>query len=295
MSSATLKAWWSAVLLAVLALGFVLYTGARAYRSQLYQFRPHPHPVAKPSAGGEALHDVSFEGPGGIKIRGWYSPSANGAAIVLCHGSVGDRTSVLPEALALHARGFGTLVYDSPGHGESEGEVDWDAREQRTLRDAISWIEQRPDVRPGHVGVYGFSMGGLVSSMVAARDPRVRALVSAAAPAHLRRQAAFEFSRWGPFSQIPAQWALVEGGQDIDGPDPLQLIHQVSPRPVLIVTGDADPIVQPNLASELYAAAREPKQLLVVHGAGHGSYAEHRADYHERLAAFFTRALLPAH
>lgn len=294
MSSAKRRALLGVLSIVLLACGFVGYTGLRAYRSQLYQFRPQPHAVPKPKEHTDKLLDVTFEGPDGIHVRGWYLPSRNGAAVILCHGSVSDRRGQLPEALGLNEHGFGALIYDSPGHGESEGEIDWSEREYKTLQAAITWLEQRSDVKPGHVGLYGFSMGGLISTMVAARDQRVRALVAAAAPAELRRQAAFEFRRWGPLSILPAQWALTAGGQLLDAPDPLDVIHEISPRPVLIISGDADPIVQPNLASELYRAAREPKQLLVIHGAGHGGYSAQQANFNDKLTAFFTRALLPA-
>jgi fermentation-respiration switch protein FrsA (DUF1100 family) len=61
----------------------------------------------------------------------------------------------------------------------------------------------------------------------------------------------------------------------------------------MLITGDEDPVVPWRSSEELYAAASEPKELYVVHGAAHGQYPEHAGDeYGRRLVAFFDKALL---
>ena len=72
------------------------------------------------------------------------------------------------------------------------------------------------------------------------------------------------------------------------------LVAGIAPRPVLFVTGTADTTVPHTMAHELYAAAREPKELYVISGAGHGDYAAIASSaYASRLVAFFDRSLRP--
>jgi len=47
----------------------------------------------------------------------------------------------------------------------------------------------------------------------------------------------------------------------------------VSPTPLLVVHGDADAFFPLDHAHQLYAGAREPKQLWIEHGYGHAETA----------------------
>jgi hypothetical protein len=66
--------------------------------------------------------DVSFETSDGLTIRGWYAPSRNGAAIVLVHGSGSNRLGPRKHARLLAEHGYGVLLYDARGLGESDGD-----------------------------------------------------------------------------------------------------------------------------------------------------------------------------
>ncbi|HXN30272.1 MAG TPA: hypothetical protein VN894_00360, partial [Polyangiaceae bacterium] len=89
---------------------FVVFQAARAALAEAATFRPRRGPVARPPAlvGLSALRDVSF-GSSGATVRGWFVPSRNGAAVVLVHGSGGDRSHVAAEARLLANAGFGAL------------------------------------------------------------------------------------------------------------------------------------------------------------------------------------------
>jgi hypothetical protein len=49
-----------------------------------------------------------------------------------------------------------------------------------------------------------------------------------------------------------------------------QLAPNVAPRPMLLIHGMADDVLSPMCSREIYAAAREPKELRLFPGAGHG-------------------------
>jgi pimeloyl-ACP methyl ester carboxylesterase len=120
--------------------------------------------------------DVTFPAADGVRLSGWYVPGTNGAAIVLVHGGGGDREGTIRHARLLAASGYGVLLYDARGRGESEGHENafgwyWD----RDVRGAVDYLEAA-GVR--HIGLLGLSTGAEAVVTEAASDPRVAAVVS---------------------------------------------------------------------------------------------------------------------
>ena len=70
--------------------------------------------------------------------------------------------------------------------------------------------------------------------------------------------------------------------------EPLREISLISPRPILIIHGGKDSIVDPKDAALLYAAAKEPKELWFLPDADHcGAYFEDRKAYVKKVQDFF--------
>jgi uncharacterized protein len=227
----------------------------------------------------------------GTVIGGWYVASRNGASVVACHGSGADRRALLDDARALVAAGFGTLLFDMPGNGESGGRVRMGAPERDALLGAVDFLVRQPDVRDGRIGALGFSAGSFTVAQVAPGDRRIRAVVLEGAFGDADQQTRAEYASAGRL----AQWAALRvdrlSGMEVGGPRPIDLVARIAPRPLLIVTGTNDHVVPPAFARALYDAAREPKQLWVVPGAKHGAYGEADPRYAERLREFFLRTL----
>jgi uncharacterized protein len=128
-----------------------------------------------------AHQDVAFETADGLTIRGWYAPSRNGAAIVLVHGSGGNRQGPRKQARLLATRGYGVLLYDSRGRGDSDGDpqgFDWTW--QPDIDAAVEYLKGRPDVQDGKIGGVGLSAGAEALIEAAARLPDLRAVVARA-------------------------------------------------------------------------------------------------------------------
>jgi hypothetical protein len=49
-----------------------------------------------------------------------------------------------------------------------------------------------------------------------------------------------------------------------------ELTPHVAPRPMLLIHGMADDVLSPMCSRQLYAAAKEPKQIKLYPGTGHG-------------------------
>jgi uncharacterized protein len=266
------------------------YVALRCYRAEAWSFVGRNHAVDRQIAVRELgeVEDVVVQ-LDGLSLRGVYAASKNNAAVVLAHGSGGDRYGLLAEARALHARGFGVLLFDFPGHGESAGAVHWSGAEVRALQRFVDYLAARSDVDARRVGALGFSMGGYITALAGAADARLSAVAVVAAPSDAREHTLHEYARFTWVGQRAALWALERHGMALDGPTPLQEIARIAPRPLLIVGGELDPVVPATMTRSLHAAAREPKQLALLEGARHGDYD---ARYFDILVRFFDRALL---
>jgi fermentation-respiration switch protein FrsA (DUF1100 family) len=63
--------------------------------------------------------------------------------------------------------------------------------------------------------------------------------------------------------------------------------------PVLITHGDPDPVIPTDQGRQLFAAANEPKRLLIFPGAGHNVFGSVGNSYLDLVATFITAAVGP--
>jgi amino acid adenylation domain-containing protein len=281
-----------------LAAGTMIGAGSIAFRSgraALATLHPPRELVQGPPATGELarLQEVSFVTRDHLRIRGWYLPSHNRSAIILAHGHGTSRRQLLPEARILARHGYGVLLFDWRGHGESEGDrVTWGDLERLDLEAAVDFACARPDLDPRHIGALGFSMGGVVAAEVAAADRRLAAVVIEAAYPSLEEAVRWDFRRWGLLSELPAVWAVRRAGVRVDAVRPVDSLCWIHPRPVLVINGDRDSGTPQLMQDEMTRAACDPKEYWQVRGAAHGGYAQLvPREYERRLVEFFDRAL----
>jgi dipeptidyl aminopeptidase/acylaminoacyl peptidase len=286
----------AAILLLVAVLGCLRFA-YRHYRDVKSDFEPWTaaelprHPA---STGTRALEEVSFQSSGGSPLAGWYVPSRNGAAIVVTHGTGADRSSMVAEMRILSDAGFGVLAFDWPGHGASAGTPRWDAGERRALISAVDWLASRPDVDFTRLGGLGFSMGGYVMAQAAASDPRLRAVILLSAPTDYAELTRWQHRRWGIFGQFPALLAMHNSRMPVAERRPVDVVHEIAPRALFVIGGDADQTVPPFMARALFDAARDPKLLWMIPGATHGGHVSAAGDtYGSRVVAFFQTSLQP--
>jgi hypothetical protein len=132
---------------------------------------------------------VSLFGSDGTRLAGVLCRPEDGAgaataAVVLCQGLSGVKHLVLPGvARDLALRGIASLRFDYAGYGESDGARGWidpRARVDDALC-AFTWLAAQPGLGR-RIGVYGHSYGGPVAIAMAARQPRVGAVVAVSSP-----------------------------------------------------------------------------------------------------------------
>lgn len=258
-------------------------------------------PIARtPESFGLPADTVRFQATDGMRLEGWRIPAdPKRSWILLCHGIGSNRADLLDIAAALHKARFNLLLFDLRGHGESAGRVtSFGWQEQRDLQGALAFLGQQPDVPPKPYGIFGISMGGAIALLVAAQDERLGA-VAVDSPytsleASLRRYLALLYPM---LPEIPFRWFILATYRVRFGVWPRRVSPQaavaaLSPRPLLLIQGGQDSRTPLESAKALYAAAGEPKDLLVVESAGHlEAFAVNPQAYLKRLVRFFESSL----
>jgi predicted acyl esterase len=192
--------------------------------------------------------------------------------------------------------GYGVLLFDRRGEGQSEGDLNlfgWNG--ERDLRPAVDFLRSRPDVDSARIGGLGLSVGGELLLQAAANDPRLRAVVSEGAGArslaeHLHEPGLGSVQRW--FSPWIVQTAAlaVYSNQGPPG-DFADLVRRIAPRPVLLLRAVRGQPVE--ALNRVYRANAGPRaELWELESGGHtGGLAAVPSEYGRRIVGFFDRAL----
>ncbi len=246
---------------------------------------------------GVPYEDIAFPADDGSILRGWFLPRPESNRVLVgLSGYRGQRADLLGIGTALWRAGYGVLLFDYRGHGDSDGRrVTLGYDETNDLRAALHWLRAR---QPGAwIGVVGYSMGGAVAIMGAAVEPDVRAVVADCAFCCQEEMIRLEWRRrfrWLPSSPVIEMADAVMPrlhGYHFRDVQPLALVDRIAPRPLLLIHAAADTIVPVSDAYRLYAAAGEPKELWVLPDVPHcGAYFFDRVAYCARVIDFFDRA-----
>lgn len=240
----------------------------------------------------ESFEPVAFSSTDGLRLSGWYKSSRNGAAVVIVASARGDRLETLDHAQLLADHGFGVLVYDARGTGQSEGSPNGYGWEwSRDVSGALDFLEARSDVEPGRIGGLGLSTGADVLIETAAEDRRLAAVVGDGATGRsLSDIPPGDLAAWLQIAPVFATAALFSGERP--GEPLAELVARVAPTPLLLVAAGSMPMeVSMN---RIYAdAANEPVELWTLPHVNHtAAVREEAAAYEAKVVQHLEAALL---
>ncbi|HEX5617149.1 MAG TPA: alpha/beta fold hydrolase [Solirubrobacteraceae bacterium] len=235
-----------------------------------------------------AHEEVRVPTADGRQLSAWYVPSRNRAAVVLIHGSTGNRSRVADRAELLARHGYGVLALDLPGNGESDGRSSGlGDNAQPAVRAAVDYLQRRPDVDPDAIAGFGVSLGGEVLLEGAAYDERLAAVISDGAA---RPQDADRVEPAPPPTAVAL--AMIRGVSGMrPAPSLIDVVPEIAPRPVLLIGSGGDSAEIP--VTRLYAqAAGTTAQVWEIPEAGHtGGLRARPAGYERRVIGFLDEAL----
>jgi 2,6-dihydroxypseudooxynicotine hydrolase len=109
-------------------------------------------------------------------------PGARPPVVVMCMGLDSAKEEMDSNESAFLARGLATLAFDGPGQGEGEYDFAIRGDYEAPVKAVVDFLEQRNDVDPGRIGLWGVSLGGYYAPRAAAFDKRIKACIALSGP-----------------------------------------------------------------------------------------------------------------
>ena len=197
--------------------------------------------------------------------------------------------------LARH--GYGVLLFDRRGEGESEGDPNvfgW--KGDRDVRAAVEFLRNRPDVDPERIGGIGLSVGGEMMMEAAAESDGLAALVSEGAGIRSLRESSRDSDTRKRIEAALAHTIVTPAIALFSNSMPPESLDDLAARiasPVFFIYAMPGQGGEAELTELYYDSAREPKEIWLVPGAGHTGGIEARPqEYERRVVGFFDDALL---
>jgi pimeloyl-ACP methyl ester carboxylesterase len=204
--------------------------------------------------------------------------------------------------VSLHRQGFGVLLFDFRGHGQSEGKSSTlGLDEKRDVIGAVEFLADREGREPPRVGIYGVGMGAHAAVLAAADRPSLHVLVLDElypdASYRLSRQV---FSGWQAgvrhLSFLPDGLFTLMSGTRIGQHRAADALPGLTGRHLLLLAPVGDPVL---LAEMQRMVQSIPEQrdvdgnlvVLPVTGGG-GLYGEALEQHNQQVLEFFQERLV---
>ncbi|MBW4699225.1 MAG: lysophospholipase [Aphanocapsa lilacina HA4352-LM1] len=274
-------------LIGLIVLALVLYAGACAYLRQVQErfiFFPEREVTETPATYGLDYEDVYLPLEKD-QLHGWWIPAdrPDAPVVLYLHGNGINVGANAEHAHRLqHRLGFTVFLFDYRGYGKSSGPFPAEDRVYADAERAWQYLVRERRIDPGRILLYGHSLGGAVAVEMAVRHPEVAGVVVESSFTSILEMTAAQ--RWTRF--FPVAWLLHQRFDSIAKMSRLQV-------PVLFIHGRRDRVISHTMSERNYAAASQPKRLLLVAGGDHATNAvEGGSLYLEEFRAFAHAALL---
>jgi dienelactone hydrolase len=261
--------------------------------SQSYVLTHAARAHVPPADLGAPYQDVEFSTSDGLRLKGWYIRSRNGAAVISFPGRAGSQKRA--KILARH--GYGVLLFDRRGEGESDGDPNifgWQG--ERDIHAAVAFLQRQPDVDPERIGGIGLSVGGEMMIEAAAESTALKAIVSEGGSGRSVRDVIANPERdWRYVLGNLSATAATALFTDNLPPRTLEsLVPKIKGAVFFVYGEDGQPAEKP-ANTAFYAAARGPKAIWEVPDSKHvGGIEAQPTEYERRVVRFFDGALLNA-
>lgn len=213
-----------------------------------------------------SIESVVFESSNGNKLNGWLlKPKEATPTITLLHfhGNAGFLISQYQAMTPLIKYGFQIFVFDYSGFGFSEGK----ATRDNVLLDAnsaLSYVISRPDIKGTKLVIYGQSLGGHLSAVVAEqRQTEIDGLVIEGA--------------FSSHKDIAAKTAGVFGRILVREKYSAYKFIRTYKKPVLVIHSTEDEVIPFRMGQKIFENANAPKTFYEIkkcHICGPEFYAD---------------------
>jgi pimeloyl-ACP methyl ester carboxylesterase len=258
--------------------------------------------------------ELSFETEDGLSLQACHftQPDRTSRGLVLfCHELGGSRWSAMSYCEGLFEAGFDVLSFDFRNHGSSDKQAGYEPLHWLTefeladVRGALQLVESRDELKNQPLGIFGVSRGGSAALAAASTSDAVECVACESAYSTRSMMSLFS-KRW--VSLLVPQWMVgwipawhvelsLTGGRIYSQfkrkcryAHLERTLPSLRNRPVLLISGQRDNYVRPEIAASLHESlGNEFAQLWMVPNARHnGARQADQQSYDGRLSEFFS-------
>jgi fermentation-respiration switch protein FrsA (DUF1100 family) len=223
------------------------------------------------------VHIPAGSGADQGELDAWWVPSdkADAPTMLYFHGNYRNIGNNLEHTQRLHRMGYNVLLADYRGFGKSTGGL---PSEKKVFEDAESIWQYLMKRQPaGSTFIYGHSLGGAIAIDLAVHHPDAAGLITESTFTSMQAMGELDYG------YLPIGLLLNQRFTSLQKVANLKI-------PVLFIHGTWDQKIPSEMAKELYAAAPEPKKLLLIAGGEHNNSAEIGwVEYRDTVSAFVSQ------
>ena len=274
------RALWLAI---ALLLTGALTVGCASFDEQQRKwiFQPQTAGASQRTGNTDGMDDVWIEytapsDASKVKLHALWFANADPRAPVLLylHGARRNVSSSAFRIRQMQELGFSVLAVDYRGFGRSSEGLPSEASVAEDARAAWAWLEQHHGAPARYI--FGHSLGGAIAVQLATEVRDAKGLIVEGTFTSIPD--VFETMKWGWLPIAPLITQRFDSAAKVQG---LTL-------PVLVVHGDADTLIYPELGRALFERVVAPKRFVLVQGGTHHSTnGVGQPQYKEALRALF--------
>ena len=182
-------------------------------------------------------------------------PPEDAPILLYLHGARYNVTGSAPRIRRMQELGFSVLAIDYRGFGKSTPALPSEASAAEDARAAWDWLAAKYPSRARYI--FGHSLGGPIAISLAADVADERGTIVEGTFTSIADVVATSQWGWMPVSLLITQ--RFEAVRKVD---------KIG-SPLLVVHGENDRLIQPDLGRKLFEAAAEPKLFVLVPGGSH--------------------------
>lgn len=252
---------------------------------QSFLYHPSTPKLFDPARVNLEPEDIYYKSSDGNMLHAWYfaakTPQAKGT-LLFFHGNGQNLTSHFLNFRWLPDAGYNFLIFDYPGYGTSGGKPTPEGTVKAGVA-AAEWL--MANKKPASLIIYGASLGGNVALRTAeeikGKIPMSHIIIESSFVSYQgigRKILSRSWITWlfQPLSYLVLsdKWAPTD-------------ISMFAPTPMLFLTGDQDPVIEPANSQQMFELAKEPKQFWIIPGGSHGNlYEVNNGELRQRLIEY---------
>jgi fermentation-respiration switch protein FrsA (DUF1100 family) len=235
--------------------------------------------------------DVYYKSSDGNMLHAWYFPTTTHQAkgtLLFFHGNGQNLTSHFLTFRWLPDAGYNYLIFDYPGYGTSGGEASPEGTVKAGVA-AAEWL--MANKKPDSLIIYGSSLGGTIALRTAeeikGKIPMSHIIIEGSFVSYQGIGRKVMSRSWITWLLQPLGYLVLSdkwAPKDISTLSPIQL---------LFISGDQDPVIEPENTKEMFKLAQEPKELWMIPGGHHGdTYEINNGEWRQRLLDYLSNGVM---